>query len=84
MLTLKKEKGKQKHPKEKIKIIMKRAQQVGPKPEMACARNQSKKTERAQKWAPSQLWPEKKGAVGRGPSSWYPCDAPITLSFSQS
>ena len=39
MLTLKKEKGKQKHPNEKIN---ERAQQVGPKPEMACAKESEK------------------------------------------
>ena len=39
MLTLKKEKGKQKHPNEKLN---ERAQQVGPKPEMACAKESEK------------------------------------------
>ena len=76
MLTQKKEKGKQKHPNEKLN---ERAQQVGPKPEMACAKEpekSKKKIERAQNWAPSQSWPDEKGGRGARPFILVPMRCP--------
>ena len=64
MLTLKKEKGKQKHPNEKITREPSKWAPSQIWPAQKNKRNHLRKTERARKWAPSHRWPEKKGPWG--------------------